>query len=174
MADDEKLEQQQQERREFLSWLGGALACGAAVMAGDAATLQAVAAGEQTAAAQMQPMHLVASTPNAHRCLDQSYPGIAGLGGICAAAVCSPAATASSLPASPAMTAAPHARAPPSQLRNSRRSCCCCSSFSSSAILRRPLPQVPSAACAICTRHGRNRPPRFPYPRRSSPSRFQP
>ena len=51
MEDKEKLEKQQRERREFLSWLGGALACGAAVVAGDLGPPQAVAAGEQAASA---------------------------------------------------------------------------------------------------------------------------
>jgi Fe-S-cluster-containing dehydrogenase component len=50
MEDKEKFEKQQRERREFLSWLTGALACGAAAIAGDAGPLQAFA-GEQAAAA---------------------------------------------------------------------------------------------------------------------------
>ena len=53
MENEEKLEKQQRERREFLSWLGGTLACGAAVIAGDAGTPRAVAAGEQTGATQV-------------------------------------------------------------------------------------------------------------------------
>jgi tetrathionate reductase subunit B len=52
MEDKEKLEKQQSERREFLGWLGGALACGAAaVIAGDA-----VAAGEPATAAPAPPI----------------------------------------------------------------------------------------------------------------------
>ncbi len=56
MEDKEKLEKQQRERREFLSWLGGALACGAAAIAGEAGLQQAVAAGEPAAAAQAPPI----------------------------------------------------------------------------------------------------------------------
>src|ERR1019366_9313654 len=80
-------------------------------------------------------MHLVASTPNAHRCWVQSYPGIAGLGGTSvAAASAAVAATVPVVTAPAAAAAALHARALPRQLRNSRRPLCWPSSFSLSSI----------------------------------------
>jgi tetrathionate reductase subunit B len=53
MDEKEKLEKQQGERREFLAWLGGALACGVTAAA---AASEAVAATEKAAGAQVPPI----------------------------------------------------------------------------------------------------------------------
>ena len=52
MEEEEKLERQQRERREFLSCLGSALACGAAAVAASAVSPQAAAATAEAAATQ--------------------------------------------------------------------------------------------------------------------------
>src|ERR1022692_812964 len=71
----------------------------------------------QASTQRKQPMHLVASTPNAQRCFVQSYPGMAG-GGTVDGAVAAWACVAATLPAAAAPA---QATAPPRRRRNPRR-----------------------------------------------------
>ena len=57
MDENERLETHEKERRDFLSCLGSAIACGAAAVAANAVASQATAATPATAAAAMTRPH---------------------------------------------------------------------------------------------------------------------
>ena len=55
MEEKETLEKQQSERRDFLNWLGGALACGVAATVASAVSSSAISAAEEAAATAAPP-----------------------------------------------------------------------------------------------------------------------